>query len=148
MRAISSHLEAKGYQVCSLTVSGWTASAKNLSEAGESLVVECAKSKNMIVVIDLWSNSVTRYIQADDRTALVITQNGRWHMPGEVTYSTDTELEAMLAKAVPVLKKITNPKLSSRRSRATLSVAAVRMRPMHQTQVIEHLWIRSYIKSH
>jgi len=111
MRAISSHLEAKGYQVCSLAVSGWTASAKNLSEVGESVAVECAKSANTVVVLDLWSNSVTRYAQADDSTALAVKQNGRWHMPGEVKHSSNTELDAMLEKAVPVLKRIANKKI-------------------------------------
>jgi len=111
MRAISSHLEAKGYQVCSLAVSGWTASAKNLSEVGERVAIECAKSASTVVVLDLWSNSVTRYTQADDSTALAIKQNGRWHMPGEVKHSSNTELDAMLEKAVPVLKKIANKKI-------------------------------------
>jgi len=97
--------------VCSLAVSGWTASAKNLLEVGESVAVECAKSENTVVVLDLWSNSVTRYAQADDSTALAVKQNGRWHMPGEVKHSSNTELEAMLEKAVPVLKKIASKKI-------------------------------------
>jgi len=111
MRAISSHLEAKDYQVCSLAVSGWTVNAKNLLEVGEAVATECAKSDNTVAVLDLWSNSVTRYAQADDSTALAVKQNGRWHMPGEVKHSTNTELEAMLDKAIPVLKNVTNRKI-------------------------------------
>jgi len=110
MCAITANIEAKGYRAGGVAVSGWTANAKNLAELNRIIAAECT-DPNTVVVLDLFSNTVTRYRQADDSTALAVKQQGGWHMPGEVVYSPDAELEAMVEKTVPLLLSIPNRKI-------------------------------------
>ena len=103
LRRVESHLTSMGYMVANLCVPGWIATPNSVEIMLQNLATLNLEGGTAIV-LDLFGNSVFRFIDYDGSTSKPFKQGGSWHLAGEVTVCSTQILSNLIDIALPLLK--------------------------------------------
>jgi len=99
------YLNAMGYQVLDMCTPGWRATPENVA-----ILVEKIKSVNLGadvgVVMDLFGNSCTRYVDFDGTISRPYRDGRGYHLPGEVTVCKEDIFEKIVETVLPVVDSV------------------------------------------
>jgi len=105
------HLNSTGLKVIDLSHPGWSLTDHNIAKVVED-ISGLVQTKNMVVVLDLISNSAYRFENIEDGSlSLPYKHEGKFHMDGRVTTCTLAQLHGLLSKAGPILDSIKGSKI-------------------------------------
>jgi hypothetical protein len=99
--------EAKGLKVTDLCIPGWVATPENIDQM-KNLISELKPGGGSVVVMDLFSNSTTRYIDYDGTPAkpCKMEGGGGYHLPGKICTCGPEVLRKIVEIAEPVLRSV------------------------------------------
>jgi hypothetical protein len=104
MGRVVGHLRALNVSVIDLTCPGWIATQNSIDALISRLsTLDCPE--NIVVIMDLHSNTTFRYRQFDGTPALPAKDgsSGRYHFPGDVTLTDDALFKKITDSLGPVL---------------------------------------------
>jgi len=111
MRQNIPFLKDCGMEVKDFTRGGWVASPESSAEMAAKLAAVGAES-DTVVILDLFSNSVFRFAQADGTLALPVKLGDKYHMLGPVHLVGEAGLKKILDTVRPILNAVpSNPKI-------------------------------------
>ena len=104
-------LNSNGYVVHDVTVPGWVASPHNVEKIRHKIEVENFRP-DIPCVMDLFSNSVYRFVDYDGSLSMPQKTQSGYHMNGEVTLCDNQSIVRTLDNLKPLLDHFaTNPKI-------------------------------------
>ena len=98
-------MAVNGTEVVDLCVPGWSITPDNVRELTDKLKGLDVQGPT-VVVMDLFGNSVFRYIDYDGTESRPFKQGGGFHMPGEVTVVGADIMSKLLEMVMPILDAV------------------------------------------
>jgi hypothetical protein len=105
LKRAAGHITADGLEVIDLCVPGWTLTPESVVEmAGKIQLLNT--QEQVVFVLDLFGNSIYRYIDFDGTVSRPYKREGHYHMPGEVTVVSEEVQRRLIEMATPILDAI------------------------------------------
>ena len=102
LKGVAAKLVEAGHEVTDLSVPGWSITPDNVSEVVKKLK-ELGKDKNCVTVLDLFGNSVYRFLEYDGTVSRPYKMGGSYHLAGEVTICDQDIFRNLMDMISPIL---------------------------------------------
>ena len=105
LKKTTGYMRAEGVEVVDMCVPGWSLTPENVAELTGRLR-QLDNPSPVVYVLDLFGNSIFRFIDFDGTVSRPYKRDGHYHMPGEVTVVGEEVQHKLIQMAAPIWETV------------------------------------------